>query len=357
MRCRTGFIVGLALIASSGAAIGQSAQEIAQCVNKNKTYSAEQSSTACTLVGIAYDNAADEHEQAKDYAGAAVANETAAKYLARDNNASAIHWVSACLDRVAAGQIDQATKDCDAALKAWPEYPKAHDARGVIYLRTAAWDKARADFDAALSIFPNVAFSFYGRGLAKLKLGDIAGGNADMARATNVEPGIANQFAVYSLKADVNLVAAPPACNASPGAAAKDLAVIAQCEAVYCAKDADLTARRNLKHIDDMLTELQLRISETAASLDKFTRACRAIGGKLDTEGPGMDAFRLAGFELMTNKGQLSDLYELDPEVAGGQRLRQHQRRHGADLQAAGLHEPDQCADHRGVEPGARGAR
>src|SRR6185437_5136661 len=117
-------------------------------------------------------------------------------------------------------------------LKAWPEYPKAHDARGVIYLRTGAYDKARADFDAALGIFPNVAFSFYGRGLAKLKLGDVDGSNADIARATGDEPAMASQFAIYGLKADVSLVAAPPACNTSPGAAARNLAVISQCEAV-----------------------------------------------------------------------------------------------------------------------------
>src|SRR6202035_5527690 len=140
-----------------------------------------------------------------------------------------------------AGQIDQASKDCDSGLAAWPDYPPGHDARGLIYLRTGAWDKALAEFDAALSVFPNVTFSFYGRRLARLKQADIA-----------------NTFAIYGLTADQSVVAAPPACRTS-GAAAQNLAAIAQCEPVYCAQDAELQTRRNLKHIDDMLTELRLQ--------------------------------------------------------------------------------------------------
>jgi len=251
MRGRLGLIIGLALTASGGAAFGQTPQQIERCVNKTKAYSNEQSSTACTLLGTAYDNHAHALEEKKDYAGAAADHETAAKYLVRDKNASAIHWVAACRDRVAAGQIDQAVKDCDAGLAAWPDYPPGHDARGVIHLRTGAWDRARAEFDAALAIFPNVAFSFYGRGLAKLKLGDIAGGNADMARATDAEPDMANKFAIYGLKADTNVVAAPPACNASAGAAAKNLAMISSCEVVYCGQGSELPVRRNLKHEPD----------------------------------------------------------------------------------------------------------
>jgi tetratricopeptide (TPR) repeat protein len=309
MRWRTGFIIGLALTASGVAAFGQSPQQIERCVNKNKAYSNEQSMTACVLVGNDYNNHAYDLEEKHDYPGAAADHERAAKLLVRDNTASATHWIAACRDRVAAGQIDQAGKDCDAGLAAWPEYPPGHDARGVIHLRTGAWDKARAEFDTALGVFPNVAFSFYGRGLAKLKLGDIAGGNADMARATTVEPDIANKFATYGVKADAAAVATPPACNPSPGAAAKNLAMISHCEVVYCAQDAALPVRRNLKHIDDMLTELRLRMSSLEASLQKFNRACRAIGGRADAKGPAMDAFRLAVFELGGARSRLDDLY------------------------------------------------
>jgi hypothetical protein len=71
-----GFIIGLVLVAAGGAAFGQTAQEIAQCVNKNKAYTAEQSSTACTLVGSALHSRAYDREQARDYAGAAADHET-----------------------------------------------------------------------------------------------------------------------------------------------------------------------------------------------------------------------------------------------------------------------------------------
>jgi tetratricopeptide (TPR) repeat protein len=310
MRYRAGFIIGSMLAAAwNGAAFAQSPQQIERCINKNKAYTEEQSATACILAGNDYNNHAHALEEANNYAGAAADHEAAAKLLVRDNNANAVHWIDACRDRVAAGQIDQAVKDCETGLAAWPDYPPGHDARGLIYLRTGAWDKARAEYDAALNVFPSVAFSFYGRGLAKLKLGDIAGGNADMARATEVQPDVANKFAVYGLKADQNVVAAPPACRTS-GAAAQNLAVIAKCEVVYCAHDAALEARRNLKHIDDMLTELRLRITATSASLQKFNRACRGIGGRADAQGPPMDAFRLAAYELGSNRGRLRDLYE-----------------------------------------------
>jgi tetratricopeptide (TPR) repeat protein len=311
MHCRTFCIFGLILVGALDlSASGQTRQQIDQCLNKSRAYSAEQAANACISADIAYQNRAIEYEDAKDYARAAAEHETRAQLPDTNEVSVAGRWRDACLDRIAAGQIDQASKDCEAGLAASPTYPPAHDAGGILYLRTGAWDKALAHFDAALSVFPSVAFSIYGRGLAKLKMGDIAGGNADMARATSLQPDIANKFALYGLKADAKVVAAPAACNASPGAAAKNLAIISQCEAVYCGQDAELQARRNLKHIDDMLTEVRLRISQVTTSLQKFKRACRAIGGRFDTQGPAMEIFSVASYELSVNKGRLTDLYE-----------------------------------------------
>jgi tetratricopeptide (TPR) repeat protein len=258
---------------------------------------------------IYYRDRAQIYESRNDFASAAADNETIAR-LPDYAYVSVIYWTSACRDRLTAGQIEQALKDCEAGLAALPTDPPAHDARGLIYLKTGDFDQAIADFDAALSVFPNVAFSFYGRGLAKLKKDDVTGGNDDLAKANMIQPDIANEFARYGVKAEPQTVAAPPSCNSAPaGSATQNLAMIPKCAVVYCAPDADLQSRNNLKHIDDMLAALQLRITDATASLQKFQRACRAIEGNTGP-GPTMNHFRAASFELGVNMGKLSQLYD-----------------------------------------------
>jgi hypothetical protein len=51
-------------------------------------------------------------------------------------------------------------------------------------------DDAIKDYDAALKADPKIAESLYGRGIAKMRKGDVAGGNADIASAKALNPNI-----------------------------------------------------------------------------------------------------------------------------------------------------------------------
>ena len=95
-----------------------------------------------------------------------------------------------CWARALGGrELDQAQRDCDAALRLQPRTPAFLDSRGLVELRRGETDRARADYDAALASTPKLAFSLYGRGVAKLRKGDAEGGRADIAAATALDPG------------------------------------------------------------------------------------------------------------------------------------------------------------------------
>jgi hypothetical protein len=55
-------------------------------------------------------------------------------------------------------------------------------------------DDAIKDYDAALKADPKIAESLYGRGIAKVRKGDAAGGNGDIAAAKALNPGIADMM-------------------------------------------------------------------------------------------------------------------------------------------------------------------
>jgi len=90
-------------------------------------------------------------------------------------------------------QLDRALRDCNAALRTYPQIASFLDSRGLVYVRTGKLDKAIADYDAALHINPRAAWSLYGRGVAKLHKGMTAAGQADIAAAAAINPHLAER--------------------------------------------------------------------------------------------------------------------------------------------------------------------
>lgn len=105
-----------------------------------------------------------------------------------------------CWVRALTGQeLDQALRDCNAAVRADAKVAAFLDSRGLVYLRQGNYDKAVADYDAALALDPKMAWSLYGRGLAKQHLGQAAAGQADIAAATTLAPKIAVEAASHGV--------------------------------------------------------------------------------------------------------------------------------------------------------------
>lgn len=105
-----------------------------------------------------------------------------------------------CWSRALSGQeLDQAQRDCDAALRARPSTAAFLDSRGLVELRRGEPRKVIADYDAALASDPKIAWSLYGRGIAKLHLGDPAGARIDMDAAAAIRPRIADDAKDYGI--------------------------------------------------------------------------------------------------------------------------------------------------------------
>ena len=99
-----------------------------------------------------------------------------------------------CWARALWGQeLEQALKDCDAALRLMPDSAEYLDSRGLVHLRRGEYDKAIADYDRGLHLQPRNAWSHYGRGVAKLRKGLTAEGQADLAAATALQADIAEE--------------------------------------------------------------------------------------------------------------------------------------------------------------------
>ncbi len=96
-------------------------------------------------------------------------------------------------------QLEEALKDCDAALALLPDCSACHDSRGLVLLRLKRFDEAMASYDTALSSRPEQAMSLFGRGIAKLRLGRNAEGEADIAAAMKFSPKVAEQFQKYGI--------------------------------------------------------------------------------------------------------------------------------------------------------------
>jgi hypothetical protein len=106
-------------------------------------------------------------------------------------------WVLAMLD-----ELQDALKDCDASLRAVPNFPDAFDSRGLVNLKLGLYKKAIADYTAALSRLsgPQRASSLYGRGIARRRSGNAAGAKSDIDAAKIIKPNIGGEFASYGIQ-------------------------------------------------------------------------------------------------------------------------------------------------------------
>jgi tetratricopeptide (TPR) repeat protein/transglutaminase-like putative cysteine protease len=105
---------------------------------------------------------------------------------------------SICWTAAKAGVLlDQALKDCDAALVLEPGSAPIIDSRGRVLLQQGDLAGAIAAYDAALAKSPRLSASLYGRGLARIALGRTEEGEADKAAALAVDPDAADNFKAW----------------------------------------------------------------------------------------------------------------------------------------------------------------
>jgi hypothetical protein len=106
-------------------------------------------------------------------------------------------WVLAILD-----EVQDALADCNASLRAAPNFADALDSRGLVNLKLGLYKKSVSDYTAALSQFRGVkrAAALYGRGIAKRRSGNVAGAKLDLDAARAIRPSIADQFASYGIR-------------------------------------------------------------------------------------------------------------------------------------------------------------
>ena len=103
-----------------------------------------------------------------------------------------------CEIRVAQNvELDRARRDCNQALVINSIDTQALAARGVLNLRTRAYQEAWTDFDAAIFNGRREALTLYGRGLAAMRLGRSREAAIDMVAAEALQPEIAATFASY----------------------------------------------------------------------------------------------------------------------------------------------------------------
>ncbi|HYC73619.1 tetratricopeptide repeat protein [Brevundimonas sp.] len=107
-----------------------------------------------------------------------------------------------CWTQAVAGvDLEQALKDCDAALALRPEVAGFMDSRGLVLLHLGRPAEALEVYDRALELEPRQAASLYGRGLAKQALGRAAEAAADKAAAVRLSARIAEDFETYEARA------------------------------------------------------------------------------------------------------------------------------------------------------------
>ena len=104
-------------------------------------------------------------------------------------------WIRA----IAGEELDNARRDCDAAIAIDPEFHEALDSRAMVSMREGRWKDAWDDFNAAVSLRDDVAVYLYGRGLASLALRNKEEGNADLNRARALDRRIDRLYREFGL--------------------------------------------------------------------------------------------------------------------------------------------------------------
>jgi tetratricopeptide (TPR) repeat protein len=93
--------------------------------------------------------------------------------------------------------LDQALRDCDAALAIAPDSPAILDSRGRLLLQRGDLAGALAAYEAALAIAPELPASLYGRGVARIASGQVEEGERDKAAAIALDPDTPTDFESY----------------------------------------------------------------------------------------------------------------------------------------------------------------
>ena len=75
--------------------------------------------------------------------------------------------------------FDDAIKDCDTAIRLFPQFMNAYYNKGVIYLGVGNAKQAVKEFDTTLALSNNFYFGYFYRGMAKKQLNDMKGACAD----------------------------------------------------------------------------------------------------------------------------------------------------------------------------------
>jgi tetratricopeptide (TPR) repeat protein len=91
-------------------------------------------------------------------------------------------------------QLDQALRDCNAALRMDRDYEEALMSRALVQLRRGAFSQAARDYTAALAEDASLAEARFGRGIAHIRMGQAAQGQADLAAARALSPTIEQYF-------------------------------------------------------------------------------------------------------------------------------------------------------------------
>jgi tetratricopeptide (TPR) repeat protein len=82
----------------------------------------------------------------------------------------------------AAGKYPEAIEELSEAIRLRPDFSKAFNARGYVYLLKRDYQHAAADFDAAIRLDPNYTNAYHNRSVARKALGDAAGAAADLQK-------------------------------------------------------------------------------------------------------------------------------------------------------------------------------
>ena len=107
-----------------------------------------------------------------------------------------------CYTAALIGLLESAQESCDESISRHARDLSVYDSRGLVELKSQAWDRAVADYTQALYYRPELPSSLYGRGLARRAKGDTAGAAADIAAATAGEPHIVEIMARLGVAAD-----------------------------------------------------------------------------------------------------------------------------------------------------------
>lgn len=89
----------------------------------------------------------------------------------------------------AAGEVNAALNDYNAALERDPSVTNTYINRGSALLRTGRFEEARADFDRAITMGTNQpTLAYFNRGMANEKLGALTAAYRDYKKAQSLSP-------------------------------------------------------------------------------------------------------------------------------------------------------------------------